>query len=336
MAHFVDTMAFVGQTPWHRLGTYLGELNVSGKEMLKAAGLDWKAVKVPVEFAHRDGKMVKVPGQYTITRDDTGDSLGCTVGERYEPFQNSSLFEFGEALRAEGDVRWHTAGSLLGGRKIWGLAQLAGDQTVTRRDGTKDVSAPFILLHNTHDGTSQIRARLCSTRVVCWNTLSAALGEAGAEFTASHTGGVEARATEAATLLGLAAEVIPAQTEMLQRLSDSPMTADQMAAFGAQLLTGKDDVMEAAEAYAAVSKRSKTTLDRKIDELLGAFKHGLGNKGDSKLDGLNAVTEYIDHQRNRATSWKTLDDRMLGKRFDSSQFGTGEKLKNRALRILTS
>ena len=49
MAHLVETMAYVGSTPWHGLGNQLTEnqpLDVWAKE----AGMDWTIREAPVRF----------------------------------------------------------------------------------------------------------------------------------------------------------------------------------------------------------------------------------------------------------------------------------------------
>ena len=44
MSHEVETMAYANETPWHGLGTPVAD-TLTPKEMLQAAGLDWKVEK---------------------------------------------------------------------------------------------------------------------------------------------------------------------------------------------------------------------------------------------------------------------------------------------------
>ncbi len=315
MSHFVETMAYAGEIPWHRLGKHVGDELVDGKTMIVAAGLDWDVVKKPV-FYRKNGEYSEIPGQFTTARvvDGVATSLGATVGARYTPFQNEALFEFGDVLMGLGGVKWHTAGSLLGGRKVWALAQVEGEIAIRRRSGKTDVSAPFVLLCNSHDGSSSILARNCFTRVVCWNTLTAALREGDvAEFRISHTANAPERAKEAAEILGHAIESTVAGAEVLQGLAETPMAKTDFVTFAAQILTGEDDGEAALEKVAKSTDRSKSIFTRKGDELVNLFERGKGNEGDSLLDGLNAITEFIDHQRQRVADWKTLADRAIGK-----------------------
>lgn len=341
MSHYVETMAYAGEIPWHRLGTHVGDENVDGVTMLHAAGLNWKVEKRPVFWnAKGTGEnpfdaFIEVPSQFTPVRMDKYKSFPVTVGSRWTPFQNESLFAFGDEMMGLGGIKWHTAGSLLGGRKIWALAQVEGEVDILRRDGSHDISAPFVLLCNAHDGSAAFIARNCLTRVVCWNTLTAAFGESQAEFRIPHTVSLKERAAEAAAILGRAAESTVEATEMLQGLADTPMTKVEFTTFAAQIFTGEDDPEKAIELIAKSTERSKSMFDRKGGTLTEIFEHGLGNLGADRLDALGTVTEFIDHQRARIKDWRKLDDRVVGKAHDSAVFGSGEKLKRRALRLLT-
>ncbi len=339
MSHFVDTMAYVGELPWHGLGTYLGEENVSGKDMMIAAKLDWRVKKAPIYYQDIDNTYQVVEDQYTIIREDTGVSLGCTVGSKYEPFQNVDLFKFGDDLVSTGEVRWHTAGSLKENRKIWGLAQIAGEQEIARRPSpnriTRDVHVPFLLIYNSHDGSSCLTARLTSVRVVCWNTLSMALSEKMPEFRVRHTEAIMERAEEARELLGLAQEASHVQKEVLQGLADTPFSGVQFTEFCAQLLTGKDGIDEALDKVAHMKDSQRTQVNRKAGELGVLFTDGDGNGGADKKDALDAVTQFIDRQKNRIVEWHKLDKQTQGKRLNAQVFGSGEALKKRALRLLS-
>jgi len=337
MPDFVDTMAYAGEVPWHRLGKHVGDNNVTGAEMIAAAEMDWTVSKVPVYYdSDGNGDFKPVADQYTLVRSDTREALECTVGARYVPFQNRQLFDCMESLRSvNGDgVRFHTAGSLMGGRKVWALAQLAGEQRI-RVNGHDDVSVPFILGYSAHDGSACITYRLCSTRVVCWNTLSAALGEARRpEYKVRHTLNAEDRIAEAAQVLGLAWAGIEEQTTQLQGLADTRMDVPSFVRFAAQLLTDEDDGDAALKVIAKAEGRSKAQYERKGGELTRLFLGGLGNHGASRYDALNAVTEYVDHARGRAQDWKTMDAAQLDTSVDSMLFGFGERTKVRARELL--
>lgn len=360
MPDYVDTMAYAGATPWHGLGVKLPE-DVDTDTMLPAAGLDWESVSIPAEYRHPiTGAMAQAEGNFVIARSDTGAALGV-VGSRYVPYSNRELMEFGDALRRQGSVKWHTAGSLKGGRRVWALAQVAGQFEVKRRDGTSQVTAPFLLLSTAHDGTMRVRAIFTGVRVVCWNTLSAALGAGDKTgFYARHTGSLKARVADAIEALGLAEKHFRLEAKTMQELANSPMTPAEFVTFTLQVLTGEDDADKARAAFEKAEGRSKALYSRKGSELINLFARGAGNHGEDRYDALNAITQWVDHQRGRGVDAgngngggdsaedilrmslagvaSRANEKVLaksGRALESAWFGSGATLKQRAVNLLT-
>src|SRR5271169_2697655 len=88
---------FVGETPWHGLGTHLDEPPATAAEAIKAAHLDWRVVKKPV-YAFDGGEFCVVPGYQATVRADRWGKEDCEpfglVGEDYHVLQNSEAFQF--------------------------------------------------------------------------------------------------------------------------------------------------------------------------------------------------------------------------------------------------
>ena len=112
MAHFVETMMYVGELPWHKLGTYAGQEDVTGAEALKLAQIDWKVRKAPAYalLGHDSvsGQPIfkAIADQFSIVRSHDGEPIeaheplpNVTVGSVYAPLQNSQLSELCDALR---------------------------------------------------------------------------------------------------------------------------------------------------------------------------------------------------------------------------------------------
>ena len=123
---------------------------------------------------------------------------GTPISDRYRIVQNEEAFQFTDDLLGEG-VTYETAGSLQGGRKVWMLARLlrkyliAGDQVV-----------PYLVIFNSHDGSSGVKVAMTPIRVVCQNTLNLALNTAKRSWTARHTENVLLRVQDARETLQLA------------------------------------------------------------------------------------------------------------------------------------
>lgn len=143
MSAEVESMFFAGrETPWHGLGTRV-EAAPDSREALIAAGLDWDVEQKSVYT--QDG--VRVPDYYANVRDHDQRVLGV-VTKRYRVVQNREAFSFTDGLLGEG-VRYETAGSLMGGRKVWILARLPEKYIIRGEQIT-----PYMVFSNTHDVVS--------------------------------------------------------------------------------------------------------------------------------------------------------------------------------------
>src|ERR1700722_9835879 len=125
----IDKMMYVGKEPWHGLGTYVGDKEVTSAVALKEAGLDWEVEKKPSFYQKADGTYAP-NGSFDIIRKDTDVTLG-QVGRVYKPFQNKQAFEFMDAIIGGGRAAYHTAGSLGKGERVWILVKINDTQAIT-------------------------------------------------------------------------------------------------------------------------------------------------------------------------------------------------------------
>ena len=192
MSANVETMFYTRTKPWHGMGTCVEEAPDS-KEALRVSGLDWNVIQQPIQTNNGLG----IPGYRANIRESDRSVLGV-VSDRYRIVQNEEAFQFTDDLLGEG-VTYETAGSLQGGKKVWMLARLprkyliAGDQVV-----------PYLVIFNSHDGSSGVKVAMTPIRVVCQNTLNLALNTAKRSWTARHTENVLLRVQDARETLQLA------------------------------------------------------------------------------------------------------------------------------------
>ncbi|MFP3153596.1 DUF932 domain-containing protein [Lachnospiraceae bacterium ZAX-1] len=192
MAANVESMFYVRETPWHGLGTRVEE-TLTSKDALHAAGLNWRVLQKPV----MTGDYRPIPGYKVNVRDSDNSVLGV-VGDRYSIVQNDEAFAFTDVLLGEG-VKYETAGSLQGGRRVWILAKLPEKYII----GGESIE-PYLVFSNSHDGSASMKVCMTPIRVVCQNTLNLALLQAKRTWSAKHTGNVQFRLHEAQETLGLA------------------------------------------------------------------------------------------------------------------------------------
>ena len=229
-----DTMFSVRAMPWHGLGVVLDEYPKSIDEALDKAGLGWKVthgdvlvVKTP-EWADDFGtkhpaELIPARGFKANLREDTGEVLGI-VSDEYEVVDNRDAFRFLDALIGS-ELHFETAGSLWGGRRVWCLARLP---EYIELGG--DLSATYIYVANSHDGTMAVTAAVTPIRIVCANTLGAALRQAeqGASaqrtFRFRHTGNLQTKFAEARQVLGMTIDYEKQFKALADRLALEPIT----------------------------------------------------------------------------------------------------------------
>ena len=202
MAHELSTvngragLIYVGEVPWHGLGSRL-DAPATPPRRSTPPGLDLEVGLSPLATA--DG--TPVPRKKAVVRRDNGEVIGV-VGNGYVPVQNREAFGFLDAVAADGAVRYHTAGSLRRGERIWLLGKLPGQIRVR---GSEDLTEKYLLLSNSHDGSSALRVFFTPIRVVCANTLAMAdRGGKGEGIAIRHQGNLPAKIREAQEVLGLA------------------------------------------------------------------------------------------------------------------------------------
>ena len=192
MSANVETMFYVREKPWHGLGTLVMEAPASA-DALVWAGLNWKVIQKEVRT--EDGAWIA--GYKANVRSTDGSVLGI-VSDRYKVVQNEDAFRFTDELLGEG-VTYETAGSLQYGRKVWMLARMPQRYIIAG-----DEIEPYLVIMNSHDGSSGVKVAMTPIRVVCQNTLNLALNSANRIWAARHTENVLSRVREASETLRLA------------------------------------------------------------------------------------------------------------------------------------
>ena len=346
MAHLVDSMAFVGQTPWHGLGNQL-----AAKQPIEVwaeqAGMNWTIEQSPVHFiaghdpqAHPQQPLIQLKDSQlqqsldqilpftdhkVLFRSDTREPLSV-VSQRYHVVQPRQILEFYRDLTEKSDFELETAGVLKGGRKLWALARTGQSAAIKG----KDVTNGYVLLATACDGTLATTAQFTSIRVVCNNTLAIALNEMNGKgnkgnnalssqgiVKVPHNTRFDAASVKQA--LGISVSSWDEYIYRLNLLSDrkvKPTEADRFLW----------DVFNDGSNKASTLGNGSFN-ERAINKTKTLFEgHGRGamlqSARGTAFGLLNSVTEFIDHERKA----KSIDHRL-----DSAWFGTGAAIKQRAL-----
>lgn len=293
MAAFVESMVYTREKPWHGLGTKVEEAPTSA-EALRLAGLDWRVEQKNIQLCGGS----KVPGYKANVRSTDGKVLGV-VSDRYRIVQNADAFEFTDSIIG-GDVRYETAGSLNGGKKIWLLAKLPGTEIAG------DKTEPYLCFSNTHDGSGAVRVCMTPIRVVCNNTLNLALDSAKRAWSVRHTGSLQNKMHEARACLRMANRYMGALAEKADRMANTTITRDQLNIILDELFPVDEHTTE----------REKQNIKKLRDEYMVCyFAPDLVKFRDTAWGAYNAMSDMITHnaplrktENYRENNWGRLMD----------------------------
>jgi phage/plasmid-like protein (TIGR03299 family) len=288
-----DSMFSVRETPWHRLGAVLERSPATIAEAIEASGLGWRVVREPIAVDRGDAATVddwweprceEIPGYYATVRQDTRAVLGI-VGERYRIVQNHEAFAFVDQLLGS-SLQFETAGSLNGGRRVWVLATLPEHVEVGG-----DPVRPYLLLMNSHDGSTAVVAATTPVRVVCMNTLNWGLQRARQRFSIRHTEQISRRVHEARRVLDLSIDYYAQFRTVGNRLASEQCSERQLQKVLDELYpSGTED---------SVTDRTRKGREQVKDRIVHLFVGGetQGNAPGSKWAAVNAIVEYGDWHR---------------------------------------
>jgi phage/plasmid-like protein (TIGR03299 family) len=312
--HLVNTMAYVGQTPWHGLGNQLSPSQPI-EVWMKQAGMDWAIESADVRFVSGNagtnlGSIHAFPEQKVLYRSDSKVPLSV-VSSRYQVVQPRQILEFYRDLTEVGGFELETAGVLKDGKKLWALARTG--QSVSLKG--KDTVNGYLLLATACDGTLATTAQFTSVRVVCNNTLAIALGDSEGAVKVPHRSQFDAQAVK--RQLGIAISSWDGFMVRMKALAECKVNDSAVEAFFRRVLTyqvGGANTPATSTNDAAI----KTAQSLYTGSGMGAT---LASASGTAWGLVNSITEFVDHQR-RARS----DDH----RRDAAWFGAGAAIKQRA------
>lgn len=325
MAHFLsfkrnvsgDFVTF-NEKPWHGFGTILSEHPPTLKDALNFGGLGYHVEKLPNVHKMSVGIEITSEKSFFTYRTDTNTVLGSHVGDRYTCIQNV------DALGIVEQFPYHieTAGVLKDGAVSF-VCMKSDKQIVV---GNNDVTEMYLLFVNSFDGSFPVTVMFTPVRVVCNNTLSAALSGAKDRYTFRHTANVTDKIKEAAKVIGLLdknTNVLQHEFNILAKTQINPID------FLGHVYLTKEEIE--ALALGAVLQEDSVLSTRKaniIRNTLSYYESGFGQaewKGTG-WGGYNAITGYMSHNK----EFGSADDFML-----STVFGNNyNNLQEKALGLL--
>jgi len=301
----------VREKAWHGLGTIVQDYPTSA-EAMKFAGLDYTVEKRPLftldssqmrieqelqceGIAFDMQKDITVPNYSATVRTDNDVVLGV-VGKDYHVVQNTDAFSFFDSIVGGGDgILYETAGALGKGERIFITAKLPDYIRV----GKDDLIEQYLFLTTSHDGFGSITAAFTPVRIVCNNTLSAAMKTARNAIRIRHSSGASDRLSQAQTLMGISSKLGSQLGEIFNhwskvRITDSEVKKLIQLAMApskgvlAKLEQGIED--EASACY-------RNIVDDVYNYAMGNPSQNLDTTKGTVFGAYNAVTGYFQNVR---------------------------------------
>lgn len=306
--------AFIAyQAPgWHGLGmTFTKDITV--ENALVDAKLAFKVMKEANIHRIGDIEIVSKSSFFTY-RTDTNAILGDKLGKNYTVYQNDTALAVVDEMLKTGKVKIETAGSVDEGRRVFVLLKLDSPIVVNG----KDEVIQYVLLANGHDGTLSITAMPTNVRVVCWNTLSAALAGAKPHHKIRHTTNAAARVEEAFKIMGLLEDSTKKNSAAYNAMSNTSITKQEFFDYIGNVFLDGEDIAELQKG----NRDAMSSQKKKI--ISGVLEYAEVGPGQSLALG-NELNMWYAY--NAATGFITSDKyKNADTRFNDLMFGEASKM----------
>jgi phage/plasmid-like protein (TIGR03299 family) len=289
--------------PWHRLGVPVdGEM--TPQEALESARADYIVTKEPI-FGHFQSNGTKVqvedPDRRATMRQNpvtNKPELLGVVGSGYVVVQNSDVMAraYDVVGASEDEAHVDTCGVLDGGRRFFSYINL-GDLVIDP-EGINDKIERGLAIYSSHDGTIAVTYAFTDIRVVCQNTVTAAVEGASRVFRAKHTTSVSDRMAEAQRVLGVSTEWAKQFSKMAEDMLGTAFTEDRFT----KVL---DQVFPLPHQPTERQKNNNSDVRSAVREIFYNDRNAkvAGKNGWSMY---NSVVEYLDHGRADVSEDKRL------------------------------
>ena len=322
----------VKEKAWHNLGQVIQDYPTSA-EAIHYAGLDYEVEKRKL-FTPKSDKIsiegdllhstIEVPNYFSSVRTDNDVVLGV-VGKDYQIVQNRDAFSFFDTIVGGDGILYETAGALGKGERIFITAKLPNYIRV----GKDDLIEKYIFLTTSHDGSGSITAAFTPVRIVCANTLNAALRNQSNTVRIRHTSNAKQRLEQAHKVMGL-----------------SDILSEQMQAifnYWTKLPISDNEVKKLIQSALAPSKEVLKNLQEGNEDELSycftnmvdsAFSYAMSDptqlmnttKG-TVFGAYNAITGYFQNVRSYKDEETKLCSLLMG--------GTGQQRSQSAFNLCT-
>ena len=323
---------------------YKGAINVedckTAEDVIIKAGLDWEVSKCPLvakmpfdgtidmmshpveeSFVRGSDLYRDCPNAYATYRTDKNIPLGI-VKEKYTEVQNIDAFSFFDNAIGRDKAIWQTAGFFGNGERIFVSAKLPDSIYVNGQDPVDN----YLVFTTSHDGSSGVKILFTPIRVICENTLNAAIKNATNYVSFRHTASVHRNIDQAGEILGIAKEKTQFLAEQYEAMSKIKMTDTEVNQYFVDLILSENE------------KLSLLETGHNNEQLINKHWQAIDDSGISmkKVNVLHNMREYYEigpgQKQYLGTAWgaynavtgyySNVDNAEGIKRFDKLVFGS--------------
>lgn len=298
----------VKEKAWHNLGQIVQDYPTSA-EAIRHAGLDYEVEKRKLFTPAFEDTTIEVPNYFSTIRTDNNTVLGV-VGKDYQIVQNRDAFSFFDSIVGGDGILYETAGALGKGERIFITAKLPNYIRV----GNDDLIEKYLFLTTSHDGSGSITAAFTPIRIVCANTLNAALRTQTNTVRIRHTSNAKQRLEQAHKVMGIS-DILSVQMESIfNNWAKVRITDNELKKLIQSALVPNKEVL-------------KTIQNGKEDELStcfinmvdSAFEYAMSNPSQlmdttkgTVFGAYNAVTGYFQNVRSYKNDEAKLTSLLMG------------------------
>ena len=315
MAHQIESFVTANVPAWHQLGTVLPGAFTAQEAMTYGHLGGWNVRKSPLIVAETGEP---APDAYATIRDNPltpgqVDVLGV-VGSQYHPVQNEEMSDILNAIVDESGAIFDTTGSLREGKQVFLTMKMPGHLLV----GGVDAHEMHIAAVTSHDGNGSLTLLVTPVRIVCANTLSAALGSAKNVIRMRHTPGIRRNLIDDARhALDLTFDYLDGFQEEADRMINATLTETRF-----------EEIMSAEFASASGVQHAVARAQNKVDDLCSLFADAQTHEAvrGTVWAGYNALVEWADHYQEARGP--------VENRARSAVLGSGVAFKDRARKLM--
>ncbi|SHM52422.1 DUF932 domain-containing protein [Flavobacterium saccharophilum] len=305
------------QTAWHNLGQIITDYPTSAEAILHA-GLDYEVEKRKL-FTPTSAEIIldnesihnkiEVPNYFSTVRTDNDAVLGV-VGKDYQIVQNRDAFSFFDSIVVGDGILYETAGALGKGERIFITAKLPDYIRV----GNDDLIEKYLFLTTSHDGSGSITAAFTPIRIVCNNTLNAAMNNKTNTARIRHTSNAKQRLEQAHKVMGISDMLSSQMESIFNHWTKIRITDNEVKKLIRSALVPSKEVLKTIQngREGELSTCFTNMVDSAFEYAMSNPTQLMGTTKGTVFGAYNAITGYFQNVRNYKSDEAKLTSILMG------------------------